>query len=65
MERAHATTCGSALALEHNGGLYSCDDYVEEDDRFLTTPDCEPGLHYLCAGYQTTTSTAHQRETTR
>jgi uncharacterized protein len=99
----HAQTCGSALALEHNGDLYSCDHYVEEDhllgniaegrtllelstspqqvafgqakrdtlpgyclrcdvrfacnggcpkDRFLTTPDGEPGLHYLCAGYQ-------------
>lgn len=99
----HARTCGSALALEHNGDLYSCDHYVEEDyrlgniaegrsllelaispqqaafgeaklttltdqcrrcdvrfacnggcpkDRFLTTPDGEPGLHYLCAGYQ-------------
>ena len=21
-------------------------------DRFLDTPDGEPGLHYLCAGYQ-------------
>jgi uncharacterized protein len=99
----HARTCGSALALEHNGDLYSCDHYVEETyllgnirgdrpllqlgtspqqqafgqakattlpeycrrcdvrfacnggcpkDRFLTTPDGEPGLHYLCAGYQ-------------
>jgi uncharacterized protein len=99
----HARTCGSALALEHNGDLYSCDHYVEEDhllgniaegrtllqlatspqqqafgrakldslptyclecdvrfacnggcpkDRFLSTPDGEPGLHYLCAGYQ-------------
>ena len=99
----HARTCGSALALEHNGDLFSCDHYVEEDyrlgnisqgrpllelatspqqaafgqaklttltdqcrrcdvrfacnggcpkDRFLTTPDGEPGLHYLCAGYQ-------------
>ncbi len=99
----HARTCGSALALEHNGDLYSCDHYVEEKyllgnirgdrtllqlavspqqqafgqaksttlpayclqcdvrfacnggcpkDRFLTTPDGEPGLHYLCAGYQ-------------
>ena len=99
----HARTCGSALALEHNGDLYSCDHYVEEEyllgnirgdrpllqlatspeqeafgraklttlpaycttcdvrfacnggcpkDRFLTTPDGEPGLHYLCAGYQ-------------
>ena len=99
----HARTCGSALALEHNGDLYSCDHYVEENyllgnvrgdrtllqlatspqqqafgraklsalpaycrscdvrfacnggcpkDRFLTTPDGEPGLHYLCAGYQ-------------
>ncbi|HXV93381.1 MAG TPA: anaerobic sulfatase maturase, partial [Pseudonocardia sp.] len=104
----HAHTCGTALALEHNGDLYSCDHYVEDDhrlgniltgdvtegrtllqlatspqqiafgrakhdtlpaycrrcdvrfacnggcpkDRFLTTPDGEPGLHYLCAGYQ-------------
>ena len=99
----HARTCGSALALEHNGDLYSCDHYVEEKyllgnirgdrtllqlaasppqqafgrakltslpaycqrcdvrfacnggcpkDRFLTTPDGERGLHYLCAGYQ-------------
>jgi uncharacterized protein len=99
----HARTCGDALALEHNGDLYSCDHYVEPDyllgniaqgrtmlqlvdspqqrafgqakvdtlpaycrscdvrfacnggcpkDRFLTTPDGEPGLHYLCAGYQ-------------
>ena len=99
----HAKTCGSALALEHNGDLYSCDHYVEEGyllgniregrpllqlatsaqqrgfgqakldtlpryclqcdvrfacnggcpkDRFLTTPDGEPGLHYLCDGYQ-------------
>jgi len=99
----HARTCGSALALEHNGDVYSCDHYVEEEyrlgnladgrplldlatsprqqrfgaakvddlpaycrgcdvrfacnggcpkDRFLATPDGEPGLHYLCAGYQ-------------
>lgn len=99
----HARTCGEALALEHNGDLYSCDHFVEEKyllgnirgdrpllqlatspqqqafgqaklstlpayclqcdvrfacnggcpkDRFLTTPDGEPGLHYLCAGYQ-------------
>lgn len=25
----HAPTCGTALALEHNGDLYSCDHYVE------------------------------------
>ena len=100
----HARTCGEALALEHNGDLYSCDHYVEPGyllgnladgrtllelvdlpqqkafgqakvdtlpaycrecdvrfacnggcpkDRFLTTPDGEPGLHYLCEGYQT------------
>ena len=99
----HARTCGSALALEHNGDVYSCDHYVEDDyllgniaegrtllqlavspqqtafgdakldtlpayclscdvrfacnggcpkDRFITTPDGDPGLHYLCAGYQ-------------
>lgn len=99
----HARTCGDALALEHNGDLYSCDHYVEPEyllgnitqgrtllqlvdspqqrafgqakldtlpaycrscdvrfacnggcpkDRFLTTPDGEPGLHYLCDGYQ-------------
>ena len=27
----HARTCGSALALEHNGDVYSCDHYVEDD----------------------------------
>ncbi len=100
----HARTCGTAVALEHNGDLYSCDHYVEPEyrlgniregrtllqlvtspqqaafgeakestlpeycrqcdvrfacnggcpkDRFTTTPDGEPGLHYLCAGYKT------------
>ena len=100
----HAPTCGSALALEHTGDLYSCDHYVEPEyllgrisdghsllelvdspqqrafgeakrdalpqycrdcdvrfachggcpkDRFATTPSGEPGLHYLCSGYQT------------
>ncbi|MBP7961635.1 MAG: anaerobic sulfatase maturase [Caldilineaceae bacterium] len=94
-------TCGEALALEHNGDLYSCDHFVDEahrlgnirlepiarmvgspaqrafgqakrdslprqcrecpvrfachgecpKNRFLTTPDGEPGLNYLCAGY--------------
>ena len=27
----HAPTCGTALALEHNGDLYSCDHFVEPD----------------------------------
>lgn len=95
-------TCGLALALEHNGDLYSCDHYVEPDyllgnitdtpmieliasdkqrefgrakretlpqycldcevrfachggcprNRFITTPDGENGLNYLCAGYK-------------
>ncbi len=94
--------CGEALALEHNGDLYSCDHFVypkyklgnlmnesisamvnsaEQKDfgkaksqtlpaycrqcevryacngecpkhRFLTTPDGEAGLNYLCAGYR-------------
>jgi uncharacterized protein len=93
--------CGTALALEHNGDLYSCDHFVEPRhllgniqkrhmremvsgeqqrafgnakleglpaycrscdvrfachgecprNRFTTTPDGEPGLNYLCAGY--------------
>ncbi len=97
-----AETCGDAVALEHNGDLYSCDHYVEPDyllgnirdthmleliasdeqrafgrakkdtlpqycrdcevrfacngecprNRFLETPDGEPGLNYLCAGYK-------------
>ena len=92
-------TCGSALAMEHNGDLFSCDHYVEPDyllgnieeipliemvgsarqqefgahkrdslpnyclecevrfvcnggcpkNRFISTPDGEPGLNYLCA----------------
>ena len=95
-------TCGNALALEHNGDLYSCDHFVEPDyllgnindshmielvasdkqrrfgqdkqdtlprycrecdvrfachggcpkERFIETPDGEPGLNYLCAGYK-------------
>jgi uncharacterized protein len=95
-------TCGDALALEHNGDLYSCDHFVEPNfklgnirhdhiadlvaserqrkfgtskqttlpdhcrecdvlfacnggcpkDRFGVTPDGEPGLNYLCAGYK-------------
>ncbi len=95
-------TCGRALALEHNGDLYSCDHYVfpafrlgnitdtpigdlvrspaqqqfgdaKRDalpdfcrrcdvrfacrgecpkNRFTCTPDGEPGLSYLCAGYR-------------
>lgn len=98
----HARTCGTALALEHNGDLYSCDHFVEPahllgnitethmldlvaspqqqafgnakldalpdyclscdvrfacnggcpKDRFTTTPDGQPGLHYLCPSYQ-------------
>ena len=95
-------TCGDALALEHNGDLYSCDHFVEPKyllgnitqtpmlelaasdqqrqfgadkrdtlprycrdcevrfacngecprNRFIYTPDGEPGLNYLCAGYK-------------
>lgn len=95
-------TCGRALALEHNGDVYSCDHYVEPKyrlgniletplaglvdspqqrafgqdkfaslpqycrscdvlfacygecprNRFISTPDGEPGLNYLCAGYK-------------
>jgi len=97
-----APTCGDALALEHNGDLYSCDHYVEPDyllgniqedlmielvasdqqkqfgrdkqeslpqycldcevrfachggcpkNRFISTPNGEEGLNYLCAGYR-------------
>ena len=96
------STCGSALALEHNGDLYSCDHYVYPENklgnllaqpleamvnspqqrsfgldkrdslprycrqcdvrfacngecpkhRFISTPDGEPGLNYLCAAYK-------------
>jgi uncharacterized protein len=95
-------TCGKAVALEHNGDLYSCDHYVEPEyllgniretpmgalvsspkqhafgqhkldslpkycrecpvlfacygecprNRFISTPEGEPGLNYLCAGYK-------------
>ncbi len=95
-------TCGTALALEHNGDVYSCDHYVEPahfvgnlldiplseivvsdkqqafgqakrdtlpqycrdcevrfvcnggcpKNRFIDTPDGEPHLNYLCAGYK-------------
>jgi uncharacterized protein len=95
-------TCGSALAMEHTGDIYSCDHFVYPEHklgnltespleqivssaqqarfgndkrdtlprmcrecevrfacngecpkhRFLRTPDGEPGLNYLCAGYK-------------
>ncbi len=95
-------TCGEALALEHNGDVYSCDHYVEPGyllgniatthlvdlvrsprqvafaeakrdtlpaycrscdvrfacngecpkNRFVPAPGGEPGLNYLCEGYQ-------------
>ncbi len=95
-------TCGLALAMEHNGDVYSCDHFVEPrhrlgnmnvipladlvasdqqrqfgldkrdtlprmcrecevrfvcnggcpKNRLLTTPDGEPGLNFLCAGYK-------------
>jgi uncharacterized protein len=95
-------TCGSAMAMEHTGDVYSCDHFVYPQhklgniadtdlaamassqqqqafgnakldtlprmclecsvrfacngecpkDRFLTTPDGQPGLNYLCAGYK-------------
>ena len=98
----HSETCGKALALEHNGDLYSCDHFVEPKhllgniaeqnmlemvaspqqrrfgddkrdllpeyclscdvrfachggcpkDRFISTPDGEEGLNYLCSGYK-------------
>jgi len=96
-----AETCGNALALEHNGDLYSCDHFVYPENklgnimenplgrstseqqtafgqakrdslpnycrncdvrfacngecpkhRFMTTPDGEPGLNYLCSAYK-------------
>ena len=95
-------TCGSALAMEHTGDVYSCDHYVYPENklgnvsdtpleqmvvseqqrtfgenkrdslpgmcrrcevrfacngecpkhRFINTPEGEPGLNYLCAGYK-------------
>jgi len=98
----HSKTCGGALAIEHNGDLYSCDHFVTlqnklgnikekhmlelissdqqetfgndkfdtlpkycrectvrfachggcPKDRFIRTPNGEPGLNYLCAGFK-------------
>jgi uncharacterized protein len=95
-------TCGTGMAMEHNGDVYSCDHFVEPKhhigniidiplseiansaqqrafgnakrdtlpqycrecpvkficnggcpkDRFITTPDGEAGLNYLCAGFK-------------
>ncbi len=97
-----AETCGRAVAVGHNGDVYSCDHFVDPDhllgnvatehlvdlvesprqvafgeakrdalprscrecpvrfvcqgecpkNRFVATPDGEPGLNYLCAGYR-------------
>lgn len=98
----HRARCGTSLAMEHNGDVYSCDHFVEPryklgnitekplvdlvnspqqrwfgdykatslpkycrecdvrfachggcpKDRFIGTPDGEPGLNYLCEGYK-------------
>jgi uncharacterized protein len=97
----NAPICGTALALEHTGDLYSCDHFVDGEyylgnilvtpmvelvaserqrdfgsrkallpryclecdvrfachggcpkDRFILSPDGEPGLNYLCSGYK-------------
>jgi len=95
-------TCGTAMAMEHNGDLFTCDHFVEPDyklgniqeiplldmvasdqqwefgrdkkeslpqycldcevrfvcnggcpkNRFIETPDGDPGLNYLCEGYR-------------
>jgi len=99
---AFSPTCGTAMAMEHNGDIYSCDHFVEPKyllgniqeksmaqmasstkqrkfgrdkldslpkycqkcevkfacygecpkNRFIKTPDGEPGLNYLCSGYK-------------
>jgi len=99
---AFSETCGTAMVMEHNGDVYSCDHFVEPKyllgnisqrplaqiagsakqrrfgrekldslpeycrrcevrfvcngecpkNRFIKTPDGEPGLNYLCAGYK-------------
>ena len=98
----YAETCGDAVAIEHNGNLYSCDHFVNEKDflgnvnskyiadmlespqqrkfgcdkrdglpsyckrcqyielcngacpkdRIIDSPDGEPGLNFLCAGFK-------------
>ncbi|MEP7192649.1 MAG: SPASM domain-containing protein [Actinomycetota bacterium] len=46
----HSETCGTAVALEHNGDLYSCDHFVEPD--FLLGNIGEPHLLELMASPQ-------------
>lgn len=47
----HAPTCGTALALEHNGDLYSCDHYVEPD-HFLGNIEEIPMLELVASKKQ-------------
>ena len=39
----HAETCGDALAIEHNGDLYSCDHFVYPQHKLGNIADTELG----------------------
>lgn len=45
-----APTCGAALAMEHNGDVYSCDHFVEPEHRLGNVKDTP--LHALVASEQ-------------
>ncbi|MDO5729437.1 MAG: anaerobic sulfatase maturase [Actinomycetaceae bacterium] len=48
----HSPTCGNALAIEHNGDVYSCDHYVEPDYLLGNVTRGESFINMLTSPFQ-------------
>ena len=60
----HAKTCGDALALEHNGDIYSCDHFVEPDYKIGNINDDRPPLEIIDSPQQASFGAAKEVQLT-